>query len=204
MLYLVTIIICFVLYLAYELLIKDVINQNNEKKELLKKAKRYTPTPTKIYECPRFAKNGEEKELFIVDNTNKIVFINSHKYNYTQIKDYSEGNDYSIYLVDNIKYRYETTGYKKDTKNAIGRAVVGGVLAGGVGAIIGGATAKTKETRELVAYSDGKEEMKRNDSYVIVRMADYNTETIILHDDYLQLQQVKDELDRIINESKNS
>lgn len=42
--------------------------------------------------------------------------------------------------------------FKKSTSSAVGRAIVGGVLLGGVGAVIGGVTGKDKEKKTLESY----------------------------------------------------
>ena len=42
--------------------------------------------------------------------------------------------------------------FQKSTSSAVGRAIVGGVLLGGVGAVIGGVTGKDKEKKTLESY----------------------------------------------------
>ncbi|MFR9553411.1 MAG: SHOCT domain-containing protein [Rikenellaceae bacterium] len=74
---------------------------------------------------------------FFVDSDSRkvaIVLFENDKINIYQI-DFS-----SIVSIEQIKNG--TTIYQKSTSGAIGRALVGGVLAGGVGAIVGGSTAK--------------------------------------------------------------
>jgi len=77
--------------------------------------------------------------LIAIDNSSEqLVFGdvvgNFHKYHYSKI------------LSCEIIEDGETT-YKKSS--TVGRAIVGGVLAGGVGAIIGGLTGKEKENKEI-------------------------------------------------------
>lgn len=43
--------------------------------------------------------------------------------------------------------------FQKSTASAVGRAIVGGVLLGGVGAVIGGVTGKNKEKKTLESYN---------------------------------------------------
>jgi hypothetical protein len=79
-----------------------------------------------------------ERRILICEDS-KIVLINEEPYSFSDIM--------NIELVDNEKqiFQKQSSTTKVSTGNMLGRAVVGGVLLGGVGAIIGGATAK-KET----------------------------------------------------------
>ena len=79
-----------------------------------------------------------ERRILICEDS-KIILINEEPYSFSDI--------INIELVDNEKqiFQKQSSTTKVSTGNMLGRAVVGGVLLGGVGAIIGGATAK-KET----------------------------------------------------------
>lgn len=77
----------------------------------------------------------------------KVVFVDE---SYIYIIPFSKIVDYAIVLPnEDNKSIYSTTTQitKSDTGDVIKRAIIGGVIAGGVGAIIGGATAKS-ETKE--------------------------------------------------------
>jgi len=79
------------------------------------------------------------KTLFALSTANNKVIIGERIFNLSDIISFS--------ISDNSQQIFtpSTSRTKTNTGSVIGRAVVGGVLTGGVGAIIGGATAK-KET----------------------------------------------------------
>lgn len=77
-----------------------------------------------------------ESRVLIYEQSN-IIVINSNEYKFSDILGYS--------LVDDATSETITTSTgaaKTSTGNMIGRAVVGGVLTGGLGAVAGAATAK--------------------------------------------------------------
>lgn len=84
--------------------------------------------------------SGYEKDkqnsILVFDNQS-IIIINEVTYEYNEILDFDINNQMS--------YKTSTS-----TGSMLGRAIVGGVLTGGVGAVIGGTTAK-KETRSAIA-----------------------------------------------------
>ncbi len=83
------------------------------------------------------------EKIMIFEENSKIV-IRNKTYNFEDI--------ISFELKDNKQIIFENTISKSisetNTKNILGRAIVGGILFGGVGAIIGGSTAK-KETNTI-------------------------------------------------------
>lgn len=85
-----------------------------------------------------------DQEIAIFGKTGKIILLG---------KEYSFSDILECTYEDDIKTIKGKTEYTSTTTtkngNAVGRAIVGGVLAGGAGAIVGGATAK-KETQTLV------------------------------------------------------
>ena len=174
--------------------------------DLMSRAKAFTPTPSIVFECPSIgkAKYGDNKELFIVDENEKKVVLNQNVYGFDQIKSYHVENEQSTYLADDIQIRQQTTGYKKDTGEVLGRAVVGGVLAGGVGAVIGGVTAESKEKKEYVLTNVGQVERKENDYRIYVNVGDHGTKTemILLRDDFLHRDKISQELDKIIQSNQ--
>lgn len=78
----------------------------------------------------------DRDNCILVFDLQKIIIINGETYQYNEIIDFSINN----------KMSYKTS---TSTGSMLGRAVVGGVLTGGVGALVGGATAK-KETKATV------------------------------------------------------
>lgn len=79
------------------------------------------------------------QDRFLVFEDSKIVVINQIEYCFSQILGYS--------LIDDATSETITTSTgkaKTSTGNMIGRAVVGGVLTGGIGAVAGAATAQKK------------------------------------------------------------
>jgi len=94
----------------------------------------------------KFQKTNELKSILsttiTIDDTNRLFFIGSDK------KANVEPVIYSFKEVD--EYHFEEVGGKIVTKKkgGIGRAVVGGALFGGVGAVVGASTAK-EETKKV-------------------------------------------------------
>ena len=79
------------------------------------------------------------QDRFLVFEDSKIIIINSIEYCFSQILGYS--------LIDDATSETITTSTgkaKTSTGNMIGRAVVGGVLTGGIGAVAGAVTAQKK------------------------------------------------------------
>lgn len=203
--------IIFVVVTIIYVIIKNMKKDNNTSgvsvsNDLMSRARVFTPTPSVIFECPGIgkAKYGDTKELFIVDENEKKVVLNQNVYGFDQIKSYRVENEQSTYLADDIQIRQQTTGYKKDTGEVLGRAVGGGVLAGGVGAVIGGVTAESKEKKEYVLTNVGQVERRENDYRIYVNVGDNGTKTemILLRDDFLQRDKICQELDKIIQASQ--
>ena len=89
-----------------------------------------------------------DKEIAIFGQTEKIVLL-GNEFSFFDILSCTAEDDYKI-----IKGKTEYTSQTKAKNGStVGRAIVGGVLAGGAGAIIGGSTAK-KETTTLVHQKD--------------------------------------------------
>lgn len=85
--------------------------------------------------CSQFIVNEKEKKVWISQNVNSL-----NEYSFDEIIDAE---------IEDIITQHTSGGEivtKTKTGNMIGRAVVGGVLTGGTGAIIGGATAKKVST----------------------------------------------------------
>lgn len=125
--------------------------------------------------------------VVINDKTNKI-FINSHEYNFDDILEFSvQDNSVTIHTGS-------TSTAKTNTGSMIGRAAVGGVLLGGAGAVIGGATAK----REI--YNSGSSSSVFHDYSVIITVNNitHPNETVILGDDMETLNRITSTLTVIL------
>jgi hypothetical protein len=139
------------------------------------------------------SKFGEEfielgHDVVINDKTNKI-FINSHEYNFDDILDFSvQDNSVTIHTGS-------TSTAKTNTRSMIGRAAVGGVLFGGTGAVIGGATAK----RDI--YNSGSSSSVNHDYSVIITVNNitHPNETVKLGDDEEILNKITSTLTVILH-----
>ena len=80
-------------------------------------------------------KKDKRNSILVFDNQSTII-INGVIYEYNEILDFDINNQMS--------YKTSTS-----TGSMLGRAVVGGVLTGGIGAVVGGVTAK-KETKGTI------------------------------------------------------
>ena len=86
--------------------------------------------------------------FFAVDDLNKQVL-------YVHADNLIEMFSKKIAYIDILGIDISENGnsiFQKSTKSAVGRALVGGALLGGVGAIIGGVTGKTKEKKIIDSY----------------------------------------------------
>lgn len=89
-----------------------------------------------------------DKEIAIFEQAEKIVLL-GNELSFSDILSCTAEDDYKV-----IRGKTEYTSQTKASNGStVGRAIVGGVLAGGAGAIIGGSTAK-KETTTLVHQKD--------------------------------------------------
>jgi hypothetical protein len=86
----------------------------------------------------------------MVNESTSELMLNEHIYNFKDIINYTMTDNATV--IQNHSGGEITSTSSTDTGSMLGRAVVGGVLAGGVGAAIGGSTAK-RETTSSVAPS---------------------------------------------------
>lgn len=131
---------------------QEEIKQINEKIAIKKKAEKETKTP--IYNASRnelISKYGEPDKTFIFEELNlqkEIIVFGKVNRIWLLGKDLPMSDILSCTFNDNqhtVKgsVSYET---KTSTGNMAKRAIVGGVLTGGVGAVVGGATARKETT----------------------------------------------------------
>ena len=117
-----------------EWLIKDAARREDEYKTLVKRMS----NPSKILRLPT------EQELtsfyIMVNEKTEQILIKQKIYSFSEIVGFELFDNQQI-----IEYRGKqkiTSTTKTNTGNMIGRAVVGTAMAGGIGAVIGGSTAK--------------------------------------------------------------
>ena len=110
----------------------------------------YDTSEHKIVEIPNIDKTTSFRHSnlhFVVDKTNKQLLI---------IRVDMMSITYKVLYYDEIQgvdiSEDGTSVFNKSTSSAVGRAVVGGLLFGGVGAIVGGVTGKSKEKKTLNSY----------------------------------------------------
>ena len=84
---------------------------------------------------------------FVVDEINKKIVCINAKIENIRIKTIFFNEIQGIDISED-----GTSVFNKSTSSAVGRAVVGGLLFGGVGAIVGGVTGKSKEKKTLNSY----------------------------------------------------
>lgn len=113
--------------------------------------------------------------FFYVFEQSKIIILNEDLIPFQKIISYS--------LVDNKKTIKENVEYESTTTTStgsmIGRAVVGGILSGGVGAAIGAATAKKNTvTTPLNEYDTT---IIRHDFKIYINVNDLSCPTLMVH-----------------------
>lgn len=86
-----------------------------------------------------FLSPKKNNSIYIFDSSKKII-INGKEYNYSDIMDFAVNNQMS----------YKTSN---STGSMIARGIVGGVLFGGVGALVGATTAKKNTTSDIKSYN---------------------------------------------------
>lgn len=135
------IIIILVLYFVIRIMISsgNKESRNNERDAQNKYIKQNNVSTTTQY---TFESCDHSKSIrYIVDNTNKQILI-------SQTSSYMQKIPYSEIIGCEIMTDSEVTG-------GIGRAVIGGVVAGGVGAIVGSTTAKKHiSTYQVIIYRE--------------------------------------------------
>lgn len=136
------------------------IFRENERKQRKDEEEKYNTVynkyTTRLGECTADINLGawNEKRIdkrLLVFETSNIVIINSAEYKFSNILGFS--------LVDDATSETITTSAgnaKTSTGSMIGRAVVGGVLTGGLGAVAGAATAKKNINTDATSHTKTK------------------------------------------------
>ena len=120
---------------------KEIEDQEKNKNKLEELKSTFNAPITKVinYDIKKFVFISEEKSL---------IMLNEHIYHFKEILDFT--------LSDNsvVVFTPTTSKTTTNTGSMLGRAIVGGVLTGGVGAVIGGATAsQTTQTSEGTSHT---------------------------------------------------
>lgn len=120
---------------------KEIEDQERNKNKLEELKSTFNAPITKVinYDIQKYVFISEEKSL---------ILLNEHIYHFKEILDFT--------LSDNsvVVFTPTTSKTTTNTGSMLGRAIVGGVLTGGVGAVIGGATAsQTTQTSEGTSHT---------------------------------------------------
>ena len=121
---------------------------DNQNKKVL--ALVYDTSEHKTIEVPNVEKSNSFQYshlYFVVDEINKKIVCINAKIENIRVKTIFFNEIQGIDISED-----GTSVFNKSTSSAVGRAVVGGLLFGGVGAIVGGVTGKSKEKKTLNSY----------------------------------------------------
>ena len=138
---------------------------------------------------------------FAINDATNEVYINEHKYKFHDILAFEvRDNPITINSAATSTSNSVSTA-KTDTGNMLGRAVVGGLIAGSAGAIIGATTAKkTMETATTTVHSTTQSSVVHDYSVVItVNNISSPTEIINLGQDETALNKIVSTLTVILN-----
>ena len=130
---------------------------------------------------------------FIINDTTKKIYYNYKEYSFDDILDFSV-QDNSV----TENYGSVLTS-STDTKSMLGRAAIGGVLAGGAGAVVGGATAKR------TTISSGSQSKIIHDFSVIITVNNIKSPNITIHigNDEVVLNKIVSTLTVILHQKEN-
>jgi len=130
----------------------------------------------------------------IINDTTKKMYYNYREYSFYDILDFSV-QDNSV----TENYGSVLTS-STDTKSMLGRAAIGGVLAGGAGAVVGGATAKR------TTLSSGSQSKVIHDFSVIITVNNIKSPNITIHigNDEIALNKIVSTLTVILHQKENS
>ena len=110
------------------------------------KAKKYNQLAAMISSPNKIIEYDYDHYIMVDENTSQII-LNEHIYNFKDIINYTISDNSTVIQKHSGGEIISTSS--TDTGSMLGRTVVGGVLAGGVGAAIGGSTAKRETTSSV-------------------------------------------------------
>ena len=116
-----------------------------EQKEVERK-KKYNKL-TALMSSPNKIIGYDYDHYIMVNESTSQIMLNEHIYNFKDIINYTMSDNTTV--IQKHSGGNITSTSSTDTGSMLGRAVVGGVLAGGVGAAIGGSTAKRETTSSV-------------------------------------------------------
>lgn len=122
----------------YRLILAEQKEKEREKK--YNKLTTIMSSPNKIIEY-------DYDHYIMVNESTSQIMLNEHVYNFKDIINYTMSDNATV--IQKHSGGEITSTSSTDTGSMLGRAVVGGVLAGGVGAAIGGSTAKRETTSNV-------------------------------------------------------
>ena len=122
----------------YRLILAEQKEEEREKK--YNKLTTIMSSPNKIIEY-------DYDHYIMVNESTSQIMLNEHVYNFNDIINYTMSDNATV--IQKHSGGEITSTSSTDTGSMLGRAVVGGVLAGGVGAAIGGSTAKRETTSNV-------------------------------------------------------
>ena len=137
-------------------------------------------------------------DFVLINEKSSKIMINQQVYDFSDIIGYEEGDDAVVYDVQGPEV--ETTSSKR---HGLTRAVVGGMVAGPVGAAVGGLTGRKNTVVEKsgnVSYSTTVHEFVLR---VHINSLSKPIETLCFHDDENGLREVAILLDRILSMAKS-
>ena len=114
----------------------DELRKERKKQFELGCISKYGDMTTK-FEWIQYISRGKTRSIMIFE-TSKIILIDNVEYRFEDILEVNLSNDSKTMFSTNTS-----------TSNVLGRAVVGGILLGGVGAILGGVTAKQNTQKQV-------------------------------------------------------
>ena len=139
-----------------------------------------------------------DQYIIFDENAKRILF------NYSTICSFGDVIDYKV-LDHSVEYNIhspETTNYSTSSKNALGRAIVGKALAGNVGGVIGGLTAKHNLTVENSGYSTYQNTTHDYNVVVILNKLGSPTITLTVGNNEEDMLTITNFLDQLIELAK--
>ena len=175
---------------------KELEEKREEKKKIYENKK--SEQTSRLGEADKVIELEEydiDKEIAIFGKSKTIVLL-GNEFSFSDIIDCTTDDDYKV-IKGETEYTSQT---KSNNGSTVGRAIVGGVLAGGAGAIIGGTTAK-KETKTIAHQKD---DIIIHNYMVVVNVNSLSSPiiTISLGGDKAKLNEIVGVLNVIINNNR--
>ena len=158
----------------------QLLYEEQQKKEMERKELRYKSLVEKMAYPNKIISLPNEKYIMVNEKTKQIL-IEKGIYSFHDILGYELFDNQSF--IEQHGEQKITSTTKTNTQSMVGRAIVGGILMGGVGAIAGAATAK-KNTDSALSGGDVKKTVIHNYSILVtVNNINQPLEKIYLYQD---------------------